>query len=87
MPRTDCSYTPGPVPKNPADIPRYLEEEFRKIAAAVTNINDGYKKVWYKPPARPEMGMVVTADGTFWNPGAGEGRYCYNSSNQWIQLG
>lgn len=85
--RTDCGYTPGPVPSNPADIPRYLEEEFRKISASINNMNDGYTKVNYKAPLRPEPGMRVYADGNYFNPGSGEGWYGYTSSDIWIQLG
>jgi len=36
-------------------------------------------------PAKPELGMMVLADGTNWNPGSGAGVYYYNGSS-WTKL-
>lgn len=31
----------------------------------------------YAPPAKPQEGMIMQADGTRWNPGSGAGFYGY----------
>jgi len=36
-------------------------------------------------PSKPREGMVVFADGTHWNPGAGRGVYVYSSAT-WSKL-
>lgn len=40
----------------------------------------------FAAPTRIFEGMVVYADGTFWNPGSGKGLYRYNG-NSWSFLG
>lgn len=40
----------------------------------------------YKAPEKPQDGMIVKADGTRWNPGAGAGFYGYYGST-WVKLG
>ena len=37
-------------------------------------------------PQRPRNGMIVLADGTDWNPGAGAGFYGYRGG-AWVKLG
>ncbi|WEF34857.1 hypothetical protein [Pseudoduganella chitinolytica] len=84
---TTVQYAPGPVPVNQADLPRYLEEEFNKIAAAVALLRDGGYAVTYALPDKPREGMVRYFDGVQVNPtGAGGGIHYYNGS-QWIRLG
>lgn len=39
----------------------------------------------YAEPLRPREGMLVFADGTEWNPGAGVGTYEY-SGGAWVKL-
>lgn len=36
-------------------------------------------------PERPQEGMIVKADGTNWDPGAGAGIYVYQSGT-WVKL-
>jgi hypothetical protein len=44
-------------------------------------------KVLYAQPARVFAAMVVYADGTEWDPGAGEGLYVRNAANTaWSKL-
>lgn len=40
----------------------------------------------YKSPDKPQEGLVMKADGTQWNPGAGAGVYCYYGG-AWNKLG
>ena len=37
------------------------------------------------PPSKPNNGRIVYADGTNWNPGAGEGFYGYQAGS-WVKL-
>lgn len=85
---SSVEYTPGPVPANAADIPRYLREEFDKIAAAVSLIAAGMA-VAYVVPDKPRDGMLRTFDGVQANPtGAGGGLHRYDGQTaQWIRLG
>jgi hypothetical protein len=82
------SYQPAQVPNDPADYPRYLREEFDRIAAAIGLLAAGHDDMIYKEPPRPRMGDRVLADGTTWNPGSGRGYYWYDSdSSTWNFLG
>lgn len=66
------------VPQDPADLPQFLDQE-------LLNIEHGQQAAapffllseLHKEPARKIVGMLVIADGTNWNPGAGRGVYVY----------
>lgn len=81
------AYTPFPVPDDPNELPRYLREEFDRIAAALSLTNQGFREVLYVAPSKPRTGMVVIADGTSWNPGSGAGAYRYTAGGAWAFLG
>lgn len=80
------AYQPGTPPSDPAQLPRYLQEEFIKIKAAIDAVAEGFDPVSYAAPAKPRKGMRRYADGTQWNPGSGEGLYRFNGS-AWVFLG
>jgi len=81
------SYEPAQVPNDPADIPRYLREEFDKQAALFRLIG-AERDMIYGPPDKPRMGQKVLADGAMWNPGSGRGYYWYDAdSATWNFLG
>jgi hypothetical protein len=42
-------------------------------------------QILYAAPARPVNGMMVYADGTLWNPGAGVGFYGYQAG-AWVKF-
>jgi hypothetical protein len=79
-------YVAGQPPSDPRQLPRYLEQEFQKIALAVKQLAAGHLDVTYVAPAKPRQGDVRYADGTEWNPGAGEGIYRYDGAT-WVGLG
>jgi hypothetical protein len=64
----------------------YLRLELEKIAATFAEQDFVQLKKTYVEPTRPRDGMVVYADGTSWNPGAGEGYYGYYAAS-WHKLG
>lgn len=55
---------------------QYLRPDPRILQLAKSNV----------APAKPREGMVVLADGTDWNPGGGQGVYCFYNST-WNKLG
>jgi len=74
------------APKSPTvittlgELRDYVEEEFRSIAQEFGEPRDvAFLKVTFAPPLKPREGMIVYADGTTWNPGAGRGTYEYRS--------
>lgn len=73
--RTPDEYSPG-----------FIAEELQKISFAVDTLSLGQYEVQYVAPSKPRQGRVVYADGTTWNPGAGEGLYLYTSGGTWSKL-
>lgn len=80
-------YVAAQAPSDPRALPRYLEQEFQKIALAVKQLAAGHFDITYAAPEKPREGDVRLADGTHWNPGAGKGLYRYDVTGGWIGLG
>lgn len=59
--------------------------ELRRLESLVNALIDGKHEILTKAPTSPEIGDVVWADGTTWNPGSGAGLYEYRSST-WNKL-
>lgn len=80
-------YRKNNVPPDPKQLPAYLDHELSEIERAqnepVFVLQLG---VSHKPPAKFRAGMVVEADGTNWNPGAGAGMYVYRAG-AWVKVG
>ena len=79
-------YSPEQPPSDPKELPRYLENEYSKIAAAITALANGHLDKSYAAPAKPRDGDFRYADGTTWDPGSGIGFYRYNGAT-WVFLG
>ena len=78
-------YQPGVPPANPAELPTYLQREFDAIARHLAAVDNEYPLISYAAPGRIYEGMMVYADGTSWNPGAGAGRY-ESRAGVWYKL-
>ena len=78
-------YTPSNIPPSPEELPSFLENEHAVIAE---NLNSGIVSLreLNKVPKRLYTGLTVLADGTNWNPGAGQGVYTYYNAT-WNKLG
>lgn len=63
-----AQYQPATPPTDPAQLPRYLSDEFQKIAAAVDLLQLGHKDVTYVAPEKPRDGDERLSDGVMWNP-------------------
>lgn len=74
----------APSPTTPSYDARYLADELAKIAQAIGVLASGKVPVRYEAPQRPRNGDIVLAQSP-WNPGAGDGVYCYYSS-AWNKL-
>jgi len=71
----------------PPDATAWTVQELRKIEQAQTDAVDAvYLRTLYAAPDRLREGMTVLADGTTWNPGAGQGVYTYYAA-AWHKLG
>jgi hypothetical protein len=82
MPR----YTPGAIPDDaPRGLKAWLANELRSIAAAMLEAEGVRLPVLGAEPERRVNGMIVYADGSSWDPGAGAGFYGYESG-AWVKL-
>ncbi len=81
-------YQPGPVPANPADLQRYLRDEFGKIAAAISLLKEGNYTLTYAEPKKMFPGLVRYVDGVNFDPdGGGEGLLMMTTAGAWLRLG
>lgn len=80
------SYTANPFPENKEELSTYIQRELTKIQLAIAALSEGHLDQVYAVPDKPRTGDIRLADGTNWNPGAGQGVYCYYNST-WNRLG
>jgi hypothetical protein len=83
---SSIEYSPNQPPSNPAELQRYLIDEFQRISAAINALSAGHLDKSYAAPEKPRDGDIRYADGVTYNPGSGVGIYYYNGSN-WVFLG
>lgn len=73
-------------PQDVASLPAYLAREFGNVA---NGFNDPANSLQLNPlgvaPGKPRTGLVVYANGSTWNPGAGAGVYVYTGA-AWSKL-
>jgi hypothetical protein len=79
-------YAPSIAPTDSDQLRRYVEDELRKVAAAIALLASGYIEKTTVAPSKPREGDVRLADGTNWNPGSGAGVYAYYNGG-WHFLG
>ncbi len=79
-------YTAGIVPSLPDQLAPFLREELAKLQAVLSTLSDGQLDVVTVAPAKPRDGMLRRADGVNWDPGSGQGVYCFYSGS-WRFLG
>lgn len=66
--------------------PEFLYRELERISQELELIRTGHYDITYVEPSKPRSGDIRYADGTEWNPGAGEGLYRYNIGGYWVKL-
>lgn len=81
------NYSPEPVPQTAgsAELQEYLMRELSRISAAMEVADAVTLPNTTMPPSRPEEGTIIYADGTTFDPGAGEGLYVFKNGN-WVSL-
>lgn len=79
-------YHPSPPPIDQKEVVQYAYDEFIKISASFRLLADGHIDQTNAAPIKPRNGDIRLADGTDWNPGLGQGVYCYYNST-WNKLG
>ncbi len=85
LPPRLVEYIPGPVPYNVNDHTRYLQTELFRISNVLSILIKGYCQEVHQEPTAPRTGDICLADGTDWNPGGGQGLYCYYN-RMWNKL-
>jgi len=71
------NYRPENPPIKSEELANYMYRELNRISATLDIAVARNVEFLTKAPAKPREGMVVGADGTYWNPGAGKGVYVY----------
>lgn len=68
-----------------ADLREYIDYELQAIAKEFGETIALELRQVDRAPDKPREGMIVSADGTNWNPGAGKGAYEYKAG-VWVKL-
>lgn len=81
------AYTPTVPPEfaDVAGLTQWISDELAKISSELTETIAVELRPVNREPERPREGMLVYADGTNWNPGAGKGAYEYRGA-AWFKL-
>ena len=80
-------YFPQNPPSDPAKLPGFLREEFRRMQQAMLAQQKAVRLVvLHAEPNKYAEGDVVLADGSEWDPGSGAGVY-RRSASAWVFLG
>lgn len=79
-------YIHEPPPKNVEDIPAYLDRELRRISTSIEALADGVLEKTHVEPTKKRDGMIVYADGTDFNPGAGGEGFYGRIGGAWVKL-
>jgi hypothetical protein len=69
-----------------ADLRSWISNELVRVSNAFTTSSQTTTLlVLTAAPAKPQIGQVIFADGTNWNPGSGRGLYYYDSGG-WVHI-
>lgn len=81
------AYNPSPAPRidDVETLYRWALEELTRVSAELAETIAVDLRPINAPPVRPREGMIVSADGINWNPGAGAGAYEYKGG-AWVKL-
>lgn len=80
-------YNPANVPADAADLAAFLRLELARIAQALDTADEFLAlETLYAVPKKYRSGTLAKADGTAWNPGSGQGVYCFYGA-AWHFLG
>lgn len=74
------------LPADPVQAIAVLNVHIGRLNGVIAELLAMQSPIKTSPPLRPRTGMIAYADGTVWNPGAGEGHYEYRSDGLWHKL-
>ncbi len=75
-----------PLPDDPKAAIALLNSHIGRLNGVIADLLSRQSPARTSPPLRPRIGMVAYADGTVWNPGAGEGHYEFRSDGLWHKM-
>lgn len=80
-------YVPSAMPGDDSvdSLKKYLEDELAAISEHLMETTALDLRPVNAAPKRPRDGMIVYADGTQWNPGAGAGLYV-RKAGAWVHI-
>jgi hypothetical protein len=80
-------YTPTVPPEfqDVSELRQWLAQELQRIAEELAETTVVELRPIFAAPSKPREGMIVSADGTSWNPGAGAGAY-ERKGGAWVKL-
>lgn len=67
------------------DLAAFVQRELLTISEGLSEMSEIELRTVHVEPKKKREGMIVLADGTDWNPGAGIGVYVY-VSGAWAKL-
>lgn len=70
----------SPPPEDSEAKLLWLVEQIQRLEDYINDPDIVKTQVLYVAPTKPREGMIVIADGTKWNPGAGAGTYVYRAA-------
>jgi hypothetical protein len=79
-------YRPENPPVEVEQLSNYVYQELTRLSGIMELALARRVEFITVAPSKPREGMVLGADGTHWNPGAGKGIYGYYSGT-WNKLG
>jgi len=69
-----------------ADLRNWISNELVRVSNAFTTSSQTTTLlVLTAAPAKPQIGQIVFADGSNWNPGSGRGLYYYDTGG-WVHI-
>lgn len=68
------------------DLQEYLRRALEQISKNLSAVENVELQTLHVEPSKRNVGMLVLADGTNWNPGSGAGVYRWTGS-AWVFLG
>ena len=80
-------YIPDSAPQAPTldELRMWMEEELERMARVLNETLAVDLRPINAEPTRPRDGMIIYADGTNFDPGAGEGVYA-REAGAWVKL-
>jgi hypothetical protein len=80
------AYVPSFPPDSEEELLKWLQQELEAIGKEFALQDFINLAELTTPPKKLRTGLTVLADGTSWNPGAGQGVYTYYAGS-WKKLG